>query len=124
MDHIISQNQGGPIGPSPFNPILSGNYAQDFMEAMRRAGIDFKDNIIPDGVIHRFPTKNPRKDSGWYVFYGMAGHFGDWSRDFREGWSLRNSSLPREDQELIREQNKMAQETAKEERNRKHEETS
>ena len=94
MGQTFHQEQRGPNRPS-FNPILSGNYASDFAEAMRCAGLNFKEHIIGDGPIHRFPTDNKNNDQdSWYVFYGMAGAFGDWRRDIREKWSINMEASP------------------------------
>ena len=85
--------------PSSFNSFLQGNYTQNFVEAMSQAGVPFKENIIEDGTIHRFSTENKSQKDGWYVFYGLAGAFGDWRQGLSKTWSLkhqdwiRNSSL-------------------------------
>lgn len=116
------QEQRGPIRP-PLTPILSGNYVLDFVEAMRCAGVNGKEHIIADGQIHRFPTGGKNDQDGWYVFYGMAGAFGDWRRDIREKWSVNKGQLTDRDKEKLREQITKAKQAAKEEQFRKHEET-
>lgn len=110
-------------GGSSFTPILSGNYTQNFIEAMDKAGVPFKENIIGDGTIHRFSTGNRGHKDGWYVFHGLAGAFGDWSRDIHEKWSLQGESLPPQDKEKLSEQIRRTQEHAKKEKLRKYEET-
>jgi hypothetical protein len=106
-----------------FTPILSGNYTQNFIEAMEKAGVPFKENIIGDGTIHRFSTGNKGNKDGWYVFHGLAGAFGDWSRDIHEKWNLQGENLLLQDKEKLSEQMRRAKEHAKKERLRKYEET-
>lgn len=110
-------------GGSSFTPILSGNYTQNFIEAMEKAGVPFKENLIGDGTIHRFSTGNKGYKDGWYVFYGLAGAFGDWGRDIHEKWNLQGESLPPQDKEKLSEQMRRVKEHAKNERLRKYEET-
>jgi len=127
MDEILHQEPRAPQGPSgtnpSFNSILSGNYVQDFMQAMRRTGLNFKENIIEDGAIHRISTGNKGHKDGWYVFYGLAGAFGDWGKDIHGKWSLKAESLPSQDKEHLVEQIEKAKQDAEEERLRKYEET-
>lgn len=82
-------------------------YALEFEQAMREAGVDFPDRIISDGKIHRFKPRGKRKPSGWYVFYGYAGAFGDWRQNIKEKWSTQNPSLtPREREQMMEEREK------------------
>ena len=121
MDETRPQEKRGAY-PS-FTPILSGNYTQNFIEAMEKAGVPFKENLIGDGTIHRFSIGNKGHKDGWYVFHGLAGAFGDWSRDIHEKWNLQGESLPPQDKEKLSDQIQRAKEHAKNERNRKYEET-
>jgi putative DNA primase/helicase len=123
MDQTFHQEPRAPEGPSGMNTFLPGNYAQDFIQAMHRAGLNFKDHIIDDGIIHRFSTGNKGHKDGWYVFYGLAGAFGDWSQDISQTWSLKNDRAANLDKEHLVEQIEKAKQDAEEERLRKYEET-
>jgi putative DNA primase/helicase len=94
-----------------------------FREAMHQVGVMHTGAIIDDGQIHRFPTGNKNNPDGWYVFYGMAGSFGDWRRDIREKWNVKSEHLKEGDKERLIEQINKAKQTAEEEQLRKHEET-
>ncbi|MDZ4323296.1 MAG: toprim domain-containing protein, partial [Alphaproteobacteria bacterium] len=123
MDQTLYQERV-PQAPSPsFAPLLSGNYTQNFIKAMGQAGVSFKENIIEDGTIHRFSTGNKSQKDGWYVFYGLAGAFGDWRQGLSKTWNLRNAPVPGLDKEQLFEQIKKVKETAEEERTRKQEES-
>ena len=61
-------------------------------EAMLENGI-FCDNIIADGKIHRFGKNN----RCWYVCFGNAGSYGDWSQGFSSNWN--NGKTPVTDEE-------------------------
>ena len=110
MDNTRSQKE---LGDPSFTPILSGNYTQNFIEAIEKAGVPFKENIIGDGTIHRFSTGSRGHKDGWYVFHGLAGAFGDWSRDIHEKWNLQGESLPLREKGRLSEQIRQAQEHAK-----------
>lgn len=65
------------------------NYDQQFIDAIRAAGLNPPTSIIPDGEIHRFSTKGKRDEAGWYVFYDdntPAGAFGDWRTGLSQNW--------------------------------------
>lgn len=100
------------------------DYEKDFIKEMHDKGIHFKGEVIADGAIHRFPTGKSGHKDGWYVFYGLAGAFGDWSRDIQEKWSLGNKDVPGLDKETFYEQANKAKEAAEEEKHQKYEETS
>ena len=57
---------------------------------MLAAGLTPPNEIIDDGVIHRFGTNGkPCDDSGWYVLHSdgiAAGSFGDWREGFTQPW--------------------------------------
>lgn len=95
---------------------MDQNYTQHFIEAIHQADVPFNEDIIGDGIIHRFSTGKKSRKDGWYVFYGLAGAFGDWSRDIHEKWSLRNSQVSGLDKEQIFEQIEKAKKIAEEER--------
>ncbi len=97
------------------------NHEQEFAQAMEDAGVIYKDRIIADGVIYRFPTGKKGRKDGWFVFRGMAGAFGDWSQGIHKKWSVGNLNLSPMDQTLLREQEVKAWKTGEEEIVRKHE---
>lgn len=74
------------LGPSSKNH-------DSFRQAMHEAGIPFHGNIRGDGLIHRFATGNKPNKDGWYIFYGMAGAFGDWREGIKQKWSLKEEEL-------------------------------
>ena len=66
------------------------DYIGEFLDAMRSAGIETSEDILPDGKIHRFSC-NGRKDdtAGWYLFFGdgiPAGCFGSWRECPATNW--------------------------------------
>lgn len=119
IPHLTTQ----PIGLSSFNSFPPGNYVEGFMQAMHQAGIEFREKVIADGAIHRFTTGKKGGKDGWYVFYGLAGAFGDWSRDVHQKWSLSNNHTAGLDKEQIFKQIDKAQKVVEEEQLQKHEET-
>src|SRR5690349_9970966 len=66
------------------------NASSQFLDAIRSAGLEPPDGIVPDGKIHRFASIGKRgDDAGWYVFYSdgiPAGAFGDWRNGQWENW--------------------------------------
>lgn len=123
VEKAFPQVQSSPPQRAAFSPNLPGNYTRDFIQAMHRAGLTFNENIIADGDIHRFVTGKKGQKDGWYISFGLAGAFGDWSRDIRGKWSLNKDGLSNQDKEKLREQLAKAQRIAEEERLRKQEET-
>jgi len=101
--------------------LIPVNSTQHFIKAMAEAGIHFKEKIRNDGIIHRFSTKNQAHKDGWYVFYGLAGAFGDWSLDIHQKWSLKNTQVPGLDKEKIFEQIEKSKNACEEERQRRYE---
>ncbi|WP_426344241.1 DUF927 domain-containing protein [Pseudoduganella sp. R-32] len=66
------------------------NIEQQFAATMAEFGLA-PNEVIADGVIHRFdaPGERPGKRSGWYVLYAdalPAGSFGDWRTGAVETW--------------------------------------
>jgi putative DNA primase/helicase len=62
-----------------------------FRDAMRGAGIAPPDEILADGVLHRFSTNGKARDSaGWYVLHdhatASAGIFGDFRTGLTQTW--------------------------------------
>ena len=66
-----------------------------FKTAMLNAGLTPPDDVVPDGVLHRFPTNNRKGDkSGWYVLHlgGIpAGGFGCWRQGFAQTWCAKQA---------------------------------
>jgi putative DNA primase/helicase len=119
-----NQNQGSLAPHVPFlNLNNSLKYEEGFRGGMHQTGIYFHGEIIADGQFHRFPTENKNNKDGWYVFFGLAGSFGDWRRDINEKWSIKSEQLSDQDQEKLREQIHKSKKAAEEEHLRKHEET-
>jgi len=102
----------------------SWDHEREFNEAMRLSGINFKGALLADGAIHRFAPEGKGNKDGWYVFYGMAGAFGDWSQDIHQKWSIRNQSLSYEDSSRLSEQIEKAKRASEQERNQRYEEAS
>jgi putative DNA primase/helicase len=67
-----------------------------FKTAMLAAGLTPPDEIIDDGMIHRFSTNGkPRDESGWYVLHSdgvAAGSFGDWREGFTQTWCSKSDT--------------------------------
>ncbi len=93
-----------------------------FVEAMNENGIYFLGQIIGDGQIHRFCTDKKGRKNGWYVFYGSAGVFGDWSRDINRRWNVDKAALSLGEKEELERQITKSIEHAKTERLRREEE--
>ncbi|HUX79304.1 MAG TPA: AAA family ATPase [Alphaproteobacteria bacterium] len=96
---------------------------EEFIKAMHQVGISFNGEVLADGTIHRFATEKKGQRDCWYVFYGMAGAFGDWKRDIHEKWSLKNNFVPGLNKEQLFEQIEKAKKAAEEEKQCKYEET-
>lgn len=95
---------------------------QEFVNAMACKNIHFQGQIIADGRIHRFASKGKRNKDCWYVFYGTAGAFGDWSQNIQEKWSLKNDNAFYQNHENLGHHIEKAQKALDEEISRKHEE--
>lgn len=93
-----------------------------FLRAIASKGISLRDQLIPDGKIHRFAHAGRGHKDCWYGFYGLAGTFGDWSRGIHETWSLKQEVLPIKDVGILRHQIAQANRKAEEERLKKQEE--
>lgn len=76
----------------------------EFKNTMLTSGIVCREDIIADGQIHRFANHGKGKKDGWYVFHGMAGAFGDWSRDIQGKWSVGQERGTCQDKELLHHQ--------------------
>jgi len=121
----LHQTQGHThVALKPSLSQSSWDHEREFIEAMRLSGINFKGNLLADGTIHRFAPEGKGDKDGWYVFYGMAGAFGNWSQDIHQKWSLRNQSLSYEEKSRLSEQIEKTKRASEEERNQRHEEAS
>ncbi|MBY0282037.1 MAG: toprim domain-containing protein [Alphaproteobacteria bacterium] len=111
--------------PNNFN-FLKANYENDFREAMRQAGIHCREAINADGQIHRFADNGQGDKNCWYVFYGLAGAFGDWSRDIHKKCSFKagSDSLTPKENKKLQEQIELSKKTLEAEKLKKHLETS
>lgn len=68
---------------------MSYQYAEQFRLAIANSGLTPPDNLVADGVLHRFSKDGERfDDSGWFVFFadGLGGVFGCWSWGMTENW--------------------------------------
>src|SRR3984957_8654774 len=120
---IIHQSQGhGHVALKPPLSLNSGDYEREFIEAMRLSGTSFQGHLIADGAIHRFAPGGKGDKDGWYVFYGMAGAFGDWSQGIHEKWSPTHQQLSYEDKAQLSQQIEKAKKTSDHERHRRYEE--
>lgn len=117
-----SQGQSHVAFISPFVQ-SHRDYRKEFVSDMHQVGLSFKGEIIADGAIHRFAPGGTGNKDGWYVFYGLAGAFGDWSKDIHEKWSLKNKDVAGLDKEEVFEQIEKAKRAAEEEKHHKQEET-
>ncbi|CAB4200501.1 Archaeal primase DnaG/twinkle, TOPRIM domain [uncultured Caudovirales phage] len=72
------------------------NHTEAFRDAIAAAGLTPPNEIIGDGVIHRFSSNGrPRDEGGWYKFFDddrPAGVFGCWRTDISVTWK---SDAPR-----------------------------
>lgn len=121
--HILNHETVFPHGEINNRPMKQWDGSQEFLNAMRHAGINFKGNVIADGTMQRFATDKKGQKDGWYVFYGKAGAFGDWSKDINEKWHLKSEPLPYKDSSKLHQQIENAQKISKEETICRHEES-
>jgi putative DNA primase/helicase len=69
---------------------------ESFRAAMSAEGIDYTNQIYPDGKLHRFKAGGDNARNSWYVFHPgppAAAAFGCWKRAFKQTWCERNGSL-------------------------------
>ena len=70
----------------PPTPALTDAPEIQFRNAIQEAGLEFNDEIIMDGTVHRFKSGGNKNfdRSGWYVAFGGTVPtmvFGDWRQD-------------------------------------------
>jgi putative DNA primase/helicase len=106
------------------NNFLKSNYEGDFREIMRQDGMNCREAINADGQIHRFADSGQGDKDCWYVFYGLAGAFGDWSRDIHKKCSFKSSLLTPMENKKLQEQIALSKKTLEAERLKKHLDTS
>lgn len=116
-DYSAFENASGFHIPSPLQHY--DHYEDDFIKAMREKGVDFKDRVIRDGKIHRFATGKKNQKNGWYVYFGLAGAFGDWSQDIYEKWRLRGKGVSGLDRKDLLAQMEKARKLAEREKQQK-----
>jgi putative DNA primase/helicase len=67
-----------------------------FRQAIEEAGLTPPTEIIDDGAIHRFSTKDkPTHKNGWYMLHTdgiAAGAFGDWREGFTQNWCSKTAT--------------------------------
>ena len=56
---------------------------QEFIDAIRSAGLEPPPNIIADGVIHRFRSNGDDNPNSWYTYHDDYGSFGCWKRGIK-----------------------------------------
>ena len=62
---------------------------EQFLAAMRTAGIDYAGPLLADGDLHRFRAAEDHARNSWYVLHAgppAAGAFGCWKRGIKETW--------------------------------------
>lgn len=96
--------------------------SSEFEKAILEAGIICKDPIVGDGILYRFANKGSGDKDCWYIFYGSAGAFGDWSQGINEKWSMKQDHLSDWERKQVREQRSKAKKAADEEIARRHQE--
>ena len=82
----------------------------DFIQEIKKAGIEPPENIDVDGRFHRFSSDGrPSDKPGWYVLNDLpdcaiAGAFGCWRNGLKKKWSsVEMSTLSKENQRQVRE---------------------
>ena len=88
-----------------------------FKDAMSCAGMMTDVPIVADGEIHRFQPEGDKRTSGWYVFFGDGGAFGNWRTGLKENWY--RGDICQSDRHKIQAQVKAAQKDLQDKRKRK-----
>ncbi len=72
------------------------DHTEAFKLAIATTGLTPPENIIDDGVVHRFSTNGkPAHKNGWYILHGdgiAAGAFGDWREGFTQNWCSKSDT--------------------------------
>lgn len=75
---------------------MATNAAEEFRQAIERAGLTPPASIIGNGGIQRFASNgDPNDDAGWYVLFldGLpAGKFGDFRTGITQTWSAKSNA--------------------------------
>jgi putative DNA primase/helicase len=75
--------------------IVLTRHAEQFRTAILASGLTPPDDILTDGLLHRFSSDGRRgDDSGWYVLHTSgvpAGAFGCWRKGLMQQWSSKTS---------------------------------
>lgn len=90
MNNITLQPTAGiTLGGIP-SPHEVGTIEHQFLSAIEAAGLNTPDEIIADGLIHRFSTNGRSDDdAGWYVLHNKdvaIGFFGCWREGIQRRW--------------------------------------
>jgi phage/plasmid primase-like uncharacterized protein len=98
----LPRNERTPGGQEGYDAIAQ------FTEAIRDAGLQPPEAIVPDGELHRFASDDSRGDDpGWYVLHVdslPAGAFGCWRTGVEQTWcATRERPLSRTEQVAHRE---------------------
>jgi hypothetical protein len=97
MNEELEQNVSQVLASyNPPKPVQDWELTRAFRNAMYQAGIDYIQDFADDGRLYKFAygdSWNNWDKEGWYVFYGLAGAFGDRKRRIREIWSFDKERL-------------------------------
>jgi len=77
---------------------------QQLINAIMSQGLTPPTEIILDGEIHRFSTRNGKDDSGWYVAYDgvlASGAFGCWRSNINMTWTAKTNRALSDDEKEI-----------------------
>ena len=88
-------NRGSKYSEEQQGHNTHGDIISQFKTAMLGAGITPPDNILDDGLLHRF--KIGGKLNGWYTLHSdgrAAGSFGDWKQNIKHTWQKSGKFMP------------------------------
>ncbi len=99
-------------------------YFNEFVDAIASAGLGAPD-VIADGELHRFSTPYDKHwdKSGWYVFHGEVGVFGDWRTGIKETWNVKGKKLTAKERQAFAEMMDEARRKRRAEERQRHEES-
>jgi len=78
--------------------------ALEFIQVMAARNIHCREAILDDGKIHRFAPNGKGNKDAWYVFFGTAGAFGDWSQGVSETWGIKAANLSVKERQALKHQ--------------------
>jgi putative DNA primase/helicase len=91
------------------------SHESDFVQAMSTNGIVCSESINVDGHIHRFANKGKQEKDAWYVFFGMAGAYGDWSLNIKKKWNCHHQGFNKHERAEYHRQVKLAKDNLQQE---------